>query len=85
MVLNEEPHLLMHGEFVCVTSDSWTSATGHTYLGITYHWIDAYWNLNTMTVDCDLLQDSTIVEELAEKVPTVWCKRTVAGVVVQHL
>ena len=49
--LNEELRLLMRGEFVCVTSDSWTSAAGNTYLGITYHWIDVDWNLNSMTVD----------------------------------
>ena len=47
--LNEELGLLMRGEFVCVTSDSWTSAAGNTYLGITYHWIDVDWNLNSMT------------------------------------
>ena len=66
--LNQELHLLMCGEFVCFTSDSWTSAAGNTYLGITYHWIDADWNLNSMTVDCELLQGSTVGEELAEKV-----------------
>jgi len=64
VVLNEELHLLIHGQFVCVpvTSDIWTSAGGHTYLGITYHWIDADWNLNSMTVDCELLQGSTVGE-----------------------
>ena len=82
VALNEELHLLIHGQFVCVTSDSWTSAAGHTYLGITYHWIDADWNLNSMTVDCELLQGSTVGEELAEKVPKAWRKRDVAGVVV---
>ncbi len=79
--LNEELRLLMHGEFVCVFSDSWTSAAGNTYLGITYHWIDADWNLNNMTVDCELLQVSTVGEELAERVPEAWDKSDVAGVV----
>jgi hypothetical protein len=34
-----------------------------------------------MTVDCELLQGSTVGEELAEKVPEAWVKRDVAGVV----
>jgi hypothetical protein len=35
-----------------------------------------------MTVDCALLQGSTVGEELAEKVPKAWRKRGVAGVLV---
>ena len=32
-------------------------------------------------MDCQLLQGSTVAEELAEKVPEAWVKRDVAGVV----
>jgi hypothetical protein len=72
---------MMREEFVSITTDSWTSNAGRTYLGISYHWIGADLEIRSMCVDYELLEDSTTSEELAQKIPTAYSKRQVAGVV----
>jgi len=72
---------MMKDEWVMITSDGWTSRSGDTYLGVTYHYIDSNWDLRSLTVDVEKLEGSTTGEELTWKVPTAWCKHTVAGIV----
>jgi hypothetical protein len=79
--LQEELGLMMKDEWVTISSDGWTSRSGDTYLGVTYHYIDSNWDLRSLTVDVEKLEGSTTGEELTLKVPTAWCKRTVAGIV----
>ena len=79
--LQEELGVLLREEWVTISSDGWTSRAGDTYLGITYHFIDANWVLRSVTVDVEKLEGSTTGEELTWKVPSAWGKREVAGVV----
>ena len=79
--LQEELGVLLKKEWVTISSDGWTSRAGDTYLGITYHFIDANWVLRSVTVDVEKLEGSTTGEELTWKVPSAWAKREVAGVV----
>ena len=79
--LQEELGVLLREEWVTISSDGWTSRAGDTYLGITYHFIDANWVLRSVTVDVEKLEGSTTGEELTWKVPLAWAKREVAGVV----
>jgi hypothetical protein len=51
-----------------------------TYLGINYHWVGGDWEIRSMCVDCELLEGSTVGEELALKVPKAYSKRQVTGV-----
>ena len=37
---------LLIGTSGAVTADGWTSASGHSYYGFTYHWIDSKWVLH---------------------------------------
>ena len=71
---------MMRDEWVAITTDSWTSNAGQTYLGVSYHWIGADLQLRSMCVDCELLEGSTVGEELALKIPKAYSKREVAGV-----
>ena len=79
--LQEELGCVLRDEWVTIASDGWTSRAGDTYLGITYHYIDANWVLRSVTVDVEKLDGSTTGEELTMKVPAAWSKRSVAGVV----
>jgi hypothetical protein len=38
--------------YVAITTDLWTSAARHAYLGITAHFMTADWNLETRLLDC---------------------------------
>ncbi len=79
--LQEELGVLLREEWVTISSDGWTSRAGDTYLGITYHFIDANWVLRSVTVDVAKLEGSTTGEEFTWKVPSAWSKREVGGVV----
>jgi hypothetical protein len=65
-----------------VTTDSWTSGAGHTYLGITCHWMNANGKLHSMTVDCEAVQALAGQYSWwsAQKIP-VWSKLEIGGVV----
>ena len=71
---------MMREECVAITTDSWTSNTGQTFLGVTYHWIGTDWELRSMCVDCELLEGSTVGEEFALKIPKAYSKWEVGGV-----
>ena len=73
---------MMRDEWVAITTDSWTSNAGQTFLGVSYHWVGADWELRSVCVDCELLEGSTVGEELALKIPKAYSKRQVAGVLV---
>jgi hypothetical protein len=42
---------LNEAQFVSVTADSWTSDAGHGYVGMTAHWIDSHWQLQSCCLD----------------------------------
>ena len=79
--LQQQFEAMLKDEWVTVSSDSWTSRCNDTYLGVTYHCIDAGWRLRSLTVDCEKLVGSTTGEELVHKVPNAWKRRNVAGFV----
>ena len=79
--LQEQLGVLLKDEWMTISSDGWTSRSRDTYLGVTYHFIDSDWVLQSVTVDCEKLQGSTTGEELTYKVPAACGKRNVAGVV----
>ena len=81
-VMEEDMLPMIRDEWVARTSDSWTSNAGHTYLGTTTHYICADWKMPSICVDCELLEGSTVADELALKIPRAYTKREVAGVVV---
>lgn len=70
---------ILQGQVVCIGSDAWTAAD-KTYLGMTYHWIDSKWRLQTLLVDIHLLEGSTTGEALTEKLTDAYEKRKVARV-----
>ena len=73
---------MMRDEWVAITTDSWTSNAGQTFLGVSYHWAGADWELRSMCVDCELFEGSTVGEELAMKLPKAYIQRQGAGVLV---
>ena len=42
--------LFLKGTFGAVTTDGWTSVSGHAYYGFTYHWIDDKWVLHSIPI-----------------------------------
>jgi len=42
--------LFLKGTFGAVTTDGWTSVSGHAYYGFTYHWIDGKWVLHSIPI-----------------------------------
>jgi len=41
---------LLKGTLGAITTDGWTSASGHSYYGFTYHWIDSKWVLHSLPI-----------------------------------
>ena len=68
-------------EHITLTSDTWTSRSNDTFLGVTCHWIDSDWKLRSMSVDCEKLVGSTTANALSIKVPAAWSKRAAASIV----
>ena len=68
-------------EHITLTSDTWTSRSNDTFLGVTCHWIDSDWKLRKMSVDCEKLTGSTTADELSVKVPAAWGRHPAAGIV----
>jgi hypothetical protein len=79
-LMEQEFGPIMRDEWVSITTDSWTSNANQTYLGISYHRVGGNLEIRSMCVDCELLEGSTVGEELALKVPKAYSKREVAGV-----
>jgi hypothetical protein len=72
-VMEHEFVPLMRDEWVTITTDSWTSNAGQTYLGVSYHYVGADWEIRSMCVDCELLEGSTTGEDLVYGLVTHCC------------
>jgi hypothetical protein len=53
---------------ISLTSDMWTSLAGEPYIGLTCHWIDAFWKLHSMVVDIHHLPHPHDAEHITEAI-----------------
>lgn len=51
-MLKQEVIAKLKNNVIAITCDKWTSAGFESYLGVTAHFIDADWNLNTFVLTC---------------------------------
>lgn len=53
--------------FLAITGDHWTSTGNHSYLGVTGHFIDGEWNLNSFALTVMKTETRHIADECAEQ------------------
>ncbi|XP_072237421.1 E3 SUMO-protein ligase ZBED1-like [Leuresthes tenuis] len=53
--------------FVAITGDHWTSAGNHSYLGVTGHFIDGEWNLNSFALTVMKTETRHFADKCAEQ------------------
>lgn len=51
---------------IAITSDFWTSLGNESYCGVTAHWIDSDWSLQSVTLDCIGVMERHFAENVAE-------------------
>ena len=51
---------------IAITSDFWTSLGNESYCGVTAHWIDSEWLLQSVTLDCIGVTERHFAENVAE-------------------
>ena len=78
--LMKEIDEVLRAQYVSIAFDMWTSNKGDTFVGVTFHFIDEHWNLRTVKLDLEKFVGGTTAVELAQKMPPILLKRTVAGV-----
>jgi BED zinc finger len=62
---------LLQAAKVCITTDGWKSNTGSDYVGITVCWIDTFWKLQTMTLDCSVFPGRHYSARIAARVKLI--------------
>ncbi len=60
------------GEHVATSCDSWTSLTGHTFMGVTHRWIDREWQLHNVLGSFHKHTGSTKAVILAQQLPKIF-------------
>ena len=55
----------MKGEYVSICADGWTAFDLH-FFGVTFHWIDKEWNLQSLCAHVDLQEGSSTGDALRE-------------------
>jgi len=51
---------------IAITSDFWTSLGNESYCGVTTHWIDSEWLLQSVTLDCIGVTERHFAQNVAE-------------------
>ncbi|CAN0279043.1 unnamed protein product [Ectocarpus sp. 4 AP-2014] len=70
---------LLKDEYVCVTSDAWTSCANDTYSSLTITLITSAWELITVSVDCSKSVGTTTGEALAAAMKALIAKHSITG------
>jgi hypothetical protein len=61
-------NLLRENDHICLTLDTWTSSVNEGYLAVTGHFLGSNFILNSVLLDCVLIEGSHTSEHLAEEI-----------------
>lgn len=50
--MNNVRQLINRGKTFCITTDAWTSINTVSYIGVTAHFVDEQFNLNSILLEC---------------------------------
>jgi hypothetical protein len=58
-------------EVEACTSDSWTSVSNESYTSLTRHFVDRYWELLSLPIDCVKHEGTTTASDIANTIVTM--------------
>ena len=76
---------MLKGQYVCMTTDAWTSRKNETYMSLTLVYIDEGWQLRTLSLACAKHTGSTTGEDLAKLVEGMMESHGVTGRVISFV